>query len=336
MAAETDVAGRPAGEAPGAEDAAIRTRGLSKRYGRVRAVDGLDLTVPRGSLFGFLGPNGAGKSTTIRMLTGLVRPTAGEASVLGVPVGRRLTLGGRVGALVEQPAFYAHLSAWQNLSLLASLSGPTPRRRLEEVLAIVGLTAVARRRVGTYSHGMRQRLGIAQALVPQPELLILDEPASGLDPEGMAEVRELLRSLRDGGLTIFLSSHMLAEVEQTCTHVAVVARGQVVAQGETGGMLRGAAPGTRFVVDDPARALQVLAAADPPPIEVEAVDERTVEVRAEGRDAAELNALLVRGGVRVSEVTPVRRTLESFYLETVSNAVEEVAGTEGRAGRSGD
>ncbi len=325
MAPETDAISRP-------DDAAIWTRGLSKRFGRVRAVDGLDLSVPRGSLFGLLGPNGAGKSTTIRLLTGLVRATAGEACVLGVPVARRLALGGRVGALVEEPAFYAHLSAWQNLALLASLSGPVPRKRLEQVLDIVGLSEVARRRVGTYSHGMRQRLGIAQALVPRPELLILDEPASGLDPEGMAEVRELLKSLRDEGMTIFLSSHMLAEVEQTCTHVAVMMRGQVVAQGETGGMLRGATPGIRFVVDDSRRAQQVLAKADGPALNAEAVDERTIQVRGDGLDPAELNALLVRGGVRVSEVAPTRRTLESFYLETVNTATEEGEETTGRSG----
>lgn len=304
-----------------AAPAAIVTRGLSKRYGRVRAVDGLDLTVPRGSLFGFLGPNGAGKSTTIRMLTGLVRPSGGEAQVLGVPIARRLTLGARVGALVEDPALYRHLSAWQNLALLASLSGGAARREIAEALEAVGLTAVAHRAVGTFSHGMRQRLGIAQALLPRPELVILDEPASGLDPEGMAEVRAMLVGLRERGMTVFLSSHLLAEVEQTCTHVAVVARGQVVAQGEVGEVLRGGALGVRLVVDDPERALTVLRGADG--VSAEVVDGRTIEARADGLDAAELNETLVRAGVRVSEIVPRRRTLESYYLEAVRTSVAD-------------
>lgn len=304
-----------------AAPAAIVTRGLSKRYGRVRAVDGLDLTVPRGSLFGFLGPNGAGKSTTIRMLTGLVRPSGGEAQVLGVPIARRLTLGARVGALVEDPALYRHLSAWQNLALLASLSGGAARREIAEALEAVGLTAVAHRAVGTFSHGMRQRLGIAQALLPRPELVILDEPASGLDPEGMAEVRAMLVGLRERGMTVFLSSHLLAEVEQTCTHVAVVARGQVVAQGEVGEVLRGGALGVRLVVDDPERALTVLRGADG--VSAEVVDGRTIEARADGLDAAELNETLVRAGVRVSEIVPRRRTLESYYLEAVRASVAD-------------
>lgn len=304
-----------------AAPAAIVTRGLSKRYGRVRAVDGLDLTVPHGSLFGFLGPNGAGKSTTIRMLTGLVRPSGGEAQVLGVPIARRLTLGARVGALVEEPALYRHLSAWQNLALLASLSGGVTRAEIAEALEAVGLSGVAHRAVGTFSHGMRQRLGIAQALLPRPELVILDEPASGLDPEGMAEVRAMLVGLRERGMTVFLSSHLLAEVEQTCTHVAVVARGQVVAQGEVGEVLRGGAPGVRLVVDDPERALTVLRGADG--VSAEAVDGRTIEARADGLDAAELNETLVRAGVRVSEIVPRRRTLESYYLEAVRTSVTD-------------
>ncbi|MGD9498367.1 MAG: ABC transporter ATP-binding protein [Armatimonadota bacterium] len=293
----------------------IETRALSKHYGRVRAVDGLDLAVPRGSLFGFLGPNGAGKSTTIRMLTGLVRPTRGEARVLGVPVQRRLALGNRLGALVEEPAFYAHLSAWQNLWLLASLSGAVREEELRDALATVGLVAVAHRRVGTFSHGMRQRLAIAQALVPRPELLILDEPASGLDPEGMAEVRKLLASLREAGMTIFLSSHLLAEVEAICTHVAVVAHGQVVAQGEVGEMLAVDGARTRFAVDDPERALELFSRI--PSVEVERGAGRFIEARANELDAADLNEVLVKGGVRVYQVLPMRQTLESFYLETV-------------------
>ena len=293
----------------------IEIRGLTKRFGRVRAVEGLDLSVPHGSLFGFLGPNGAGKSTTIRALTGLIRPTSGEVLVLGVPVEDRLTLGRRVGALVEEPSFYPYLTAWQNLSLLTSLSGGCSQDDIAEVLETVDLSGAVDRPVGGFSHGMRQRLGIAQALLPRPELLILDEPASGLDPQGLADVRNLLRRLHDEGLTIFLSSHLLAEVELTCTHVAVVARGQVVAQGEVGGMLEGAKPKVRFVVDDPDLALNVLGRV--PWVKAELVEAGMIEASADAFDSAELNEVLVREGVRVHEVTPMRRTLESFYMDAM-------------------
>ncbi|MEA3402973.1 MAG: ABC transporter ATP-binding protein [Armatimonadota bacterium] len=310
-----------------ATEAVIETRSLSKHYGRVRAVDGLDLSVPRGSLFGFLGPNGAGKSTTIRMLTGLVRPSSGEARLLGVPLGERLRVGRRVGALVETPAFYPHLTAWQNLRLLASLSGGAQEEELQGALEGVGLREAAHRKVSTFSHGMRQRLGIAQALVPRPELLILDEPASGLDPEGLAEVRRMLVELQEEGITVFLSSHLLSEVEQTCTHVAVIMNGQVIARGEVGGMLEGARPRTRFVVDDPARALAALeGVAD---IDAEVIDDRTMEAAADELTSADINEMLVKAGVRVHELTPARRSLESFYMEAVREWQGGAAG-EGR------
>ena len=293
----------------------IETRGLTKRFGRVRAVEGLDLLVPHGSLFGFLGPNGAGKSTTIRMLTGLIRPTSGAASVLGVPIGQRLRLGSRVGALIEEPAFYPWLTARQNLRLLTSLSGGVSRGEMDATLELVGLTGSADRAVGGYSHGMRQRLGIAQALLPQPELLILDEPASGLDPEGLAQVREMLKALHERGITIFLSSHLLAEVEMTCTHAAVVMAGQVIAEGEVGGMLGGLSPGTRLVVDDVQGALRTLGGIEG--VRAEQTAEHAIRVTGEAVDSAELNKALVHAGIRVREIAPMRRTLESFYMETV-------------------
>lgn len=309
------------------QDPVIEIRALTKRFGRVEAVKGLDLSVPRGSLFGFLGPNGAGKSTTIRALTGLLRPTSGEVMVLGVPVRDRLSLGSRVGALIEEPSFYPHLTAWQNLGLLTSLSGGCTRDEIEQVFETVGLTGAVNRPVGGFSHGMRQRLGIAQALLPRPELLILDEPASGLDPQGLADVRDLLRSLHHDGLTIFLSSHHLAEVEATCTHVAVVSNGRAVAQGEVGGMLSSVTPRVRFVVDDPEVALGVMRRI--PWVEADSVEERTIEVAADVFDAADLNEVLVREGVRVHEVTPMRRTLESFYMEAMSRLTEIDSGEEG-------
>ncbi len=306
------------------DDPVIETRGLTKRFGRVQAVKGLDLSVPRGSVFGFLGPNGAGKSTTIRMLTGLLRPTSGEAQLLGVPVAARLRLGSRVGALVEEPSFYPYLTARQNLSMLASLSGGCGPDQITETLRRVDLSGAADRRISDFSHGMRQRLGIAQALLPRPELLILDEPASGLDPEGLADVRDLITELKDEGMTIFLSSHLLAEVEMTCTHVAVIANGQTVAQGEVGGMLEGVKPRTRYVVDAPEIALRVLR--EVPWVEAEAVNDHSIEVAADTFDSADLNEVLVREGIRVHEITPMRRSLESFYMDAIRHRTGEEPG----------
>ena len=314
------------------EQAVIETRGLTKRFGRVRAVEGLDLAVPRGSLFGFLGPNGAGKSTTIRMLTGLIRPTAGDATVLGVPVGQRLRLGSRLGALIEEPAFYPWLSARQNLRLLTSLSGGVSRAEMSEALERAGLTGAADRAVGGFSHGMRQRLGIAQALLPRPELLILDEPASGLDPEGLAEVREMLVELHEEGMTIFLSSHLLAEVEMTCTHAAVVMDGQVIAEGEVGGILSGLSPGTRVVVDDVPAALRTLDTIEG--AQATRMGDRTIDVTGEV-DSATLNEALVGAGIRVHELAPMRRTLEGFYMDTIRHRklTEPDEAGEGNTGR---
>lgn len=303
----------PVGGATLSAEAVIQTTGLTKRFGRTRAVDALDLTVRRGAVFGFLGPNGAGKSTTIRMLTGLLRPSAGEALVLGRPLSERLRNGHRVGALIEEPDLYGYLTAWQNLRLLSSLSGGAKRAELAETLALVGLADRAHHRVSTFSHGMKQRLGIAQALLPRPELLILDEPASGLDPEGLAEVRDLMRSLADEGVTIFLSSHLLHEVEQLCTEVAVISRGRIVAQGPVGGLLGAPARRTRVRADDPQKALAVLSAL--PSTRAELADDGLVEVASENMDAADLNAALVTAGVRVSELSPARRSLESLYIE---------------------
>ncbi len=221
----------------------IRCQGLTKRYGANVAVDRLDLTVTAGQVFGFLGPNGAGKTTTMRMLLGLVRPTAGEAWLNGRPAAAGGGLEG-VGAMIEEPAFYPWLSGRQNLRVLAlsgpplsgpALSGPALARGgsdpITAALARTGLSEVARRKVKTYSQGMRQRLGLAAALLRSPALLVLDEPANGLDPAGIREFRTLLRSLAADGTTVFLSSHQLAEVEQVCDQVAVLSAGRVVAHG---------------------------------------------------------------------------------------------------------
>ena len=215
---------------------AIETHGLTKRFRSQVAVDGIDLAVPRGSVFGFLGPNGSGKTTTIRMLLGLVAANAGDASVLGADMPRHLdAVLPRVGALVEGPAFSPYLSGEANLRRFDAADRHAPRRtrdaRVAEALYRVGLSHAARKRVHAYSLGMKQRLGIANALLMRRELLVLDEPTNGLDPQGTREVRALIRSFADDGTTVFVSSHLLAEVEQVCTHVGVMSAGRLVAQG---------------------------------------------------------------------------------------------------------
>src|SRR5258708_6266294 len=210
-------------------DNALSTHRLSKTYGRRAAVPGLDLVVRRGEGFGFLGPNGAGKTTTIRMALGLIRPTSGTVEVLGRDIGRH---GGqvlpRVGALVESPALYSYLSGRDNLRAFAGVLGGVPRARLDEVLELVGLAGRQKDRVSTYSLGMKQRLGVGTALLNDPDLLVLDEPANGLDPAGIVEMRDLLRGLAASGKTVFVSSHVMTEVQQICTRVAIINRGRLV------------------------------------------------------------------------------------------------------------
>ena len=209
---------------------AIETDGLSKHFGKLTAVDALTIGVPTGSIAGFIGPNGSGKTTTIRLLLGLVRPDAGSARILGQPLTNALGYLPRVGALVEAPAFYPSLSARTNLDVLARLGG-YPSSRVREVLDLVELSDRARDRVGSYSLGMKQRLGVAMALLPDPGLLILDEPANGLDPLGIIATRDLLRRLREQGKTIFLSSHMLGELEQIADWLIVLHRGKALYHG---------------------------------------------------------------------------------------------------------
>ncbi|HHJ53540.1 MAG TPA: ABC transporter ATP-binding protein, partial [Caldithrix abyssi] len=206
----------------------IVIRNLTKKFGRITAVNGLNLTVHRGDVFGFLGPNGAGKSTTIRMMLGLVRPSSGSINIFGQPLqSDRKTILSRVGAIVEKPDFYIYLTAFQNLKLLANISGrPIADSRIWEMLETVGLADRAHSKVKSFSHGMKQRLGIAQALLHDPDLIILDEPTTGLDPQGMKEIRDLIRQLsREQGKTIFLSSHILKEIEEVATRVVIIDKG---------------------------------------------------------------------------------------------------------------
>ena len=296
-------------------DIAIQTSGLRKRYGKIQALAGLDLTVTRGEIFGFLGPNGAGKSTTIRILLGLLRPTRGTAELFGRPAGTVASReGGRIGALVEEPCFWDFLSGRRNLELLASLSGPVDRTRVDEVLELVALTDRENDKVRTYSHGMRQRLGIAQALIPKPELLILDEPASGLDPKGLVEVRDLLQRVNsDEGVTVFLSSHLLHEVELMCTDAAIVNQGKIVRRDKVADLLATPETSVLIALDDPARGIEVLAALDL----VRSVEPQDGQLRAVCPPDAipEINAALVRAGLRVSALTRERLTLEDLYME---------------------
>jgi ABC-type multidrug transport system ATPase subunit len=300
--------------------AVIVTRGLVKRFGRLRAVDGIDLDVRAGDIYGFLGANGSGKTTTVRMLLGLVLPTGGEIELLGrgMPrAGRRVLP--RVGALVEGPAHHGHLSGRENLALLDA-SGPggswrSRRRRIDEALEQVGLAGVGRKPVKAYSLGMRQRLGLAGALLRRPELLVLDEPTNGLDPQGIVEVRDLLLDLHRGGTTIFLSSHLLAEVEQLCSRVGVLDRGRLVLQDE---LARLTAPTGATVVHTP-QPDRVLAALDG---RVTSVEGERVLVR--GDDPAEVNALLVRAGVPVTGLALHRPSLEEVVLAAAGASSDRV------------
>jgi ABC-2 type transport system ATP-binding protein len=292
-------------------DLAIETAGIAKRYGSRVAVDGIDLAVPRGCAFGFLGPNGAGKTTLIRMLLGLARPTDGSFSVLGSPGTSALS---RTGAIVEEPRFHGHLTGRENLRFAAAARPPGARDRIDSVLERAGLTDRAGDRVKGYSLGMRQRLGIARALLSDPELLILDEPSNGLDPAGIHELRAFIRSLVDEGRTVFLSSHILAEVERICDQVAIIDRGRVVAQGSIA-ELTGNAGGVRVLCDDGARAAQVAAQTGG----VSGADDRgggQVLVRMEaGGDVADVIAALVGAGVRVRAVEPQAASLEDRFLQ---------------------
>jgi ABC-2 type transport system ATP-binding protein len=233
----------------------VVARGLVKRYGEIVAVAGVDLTVERGDVFGYLGPNGAGKTTSLRMLLGLIRPTEGSATLFGrdpIADGAHALEG--VAGFVEGPRFYPYLSGRRNLRLLADYDEPTTRSRIDEVLELVELRDRAKDRVGGYSHGMRQRLGIAASLLRSPQLLLLDEPATGLDPAGMRDMRDLVRRLAGEGITIMLSSHLLYEVEELCNRVAIIRKGSIVYEGALGDLLATASTGYRLKTRDPERA----------------------------------------------------------------------------------
>jgi ABC-2 type transport system ATP-binding protein len=296
---------------------AIETRGLTKRYGaQVVAVDRLDLRVRRGEIYGFLGPNGAGKTTTLRMLLGLVRPTAGTATVLGAAPGTPESLA-RIGAMVETPAFYPYLSGRDNLRVLALHAG-VPVTRIETALNEVELTDRSKDRFGTYSLGMKQRLGVAAALLKDPDLLILDEPTNGLDPAGTVEMRTLIRSLGQGRRTVILSSHLMPEVEQICDRVGVIRRGTLVAEG-TVDELRGR--DSLRVRAEPLAAARQLVATIPGTGHVDIVGD-SLRVEAGSTMAPAINRALVEAGIAVSELYREQASLEEVFLELTQEGAD--------------
>ena len=305
---------------------AIETFGLTKRFGSHTAVDSVGLSVPRGSVFGFLGPNGSGKTTTIRMLLGLASATSGQIRVLGhdMPHGV-LDVLPQIGALVEGPAFYPFLSGSANLARLDSANrraAPGTRgQRVGDALDRVGLSHAARKRVKAYSLGMKQRLGLANALLTPRELLVLDEPTNGLDPQGTREVRNLIRSLADGGTTVFVSSHLLAEIEQICTHAAVMSNGVLVAQGTLDDLRRAGQPRVEIRTPDTAEAARVLAG-----LGLSVVSEARSEARSDASDTLvaahtdgapapeDIVAALVAGGVRIRGFAVTSASLEERFV----------------------
>ncbi len=299
---------------------AIRTAGLTKRYSSKTGVFDLDLTVHRGEVYGFLGPNGSGKTTTMRMLVGLVRPTAGSATVLGHPAGSSAALR-RTGAQIESPALYPHLSGRDNLRVLAGYADVSDAR-VDEVLDEVDMSEAAGVPFRAYSLGMRQRVAVAAALLKDPELLILDEPTNGLDPAGMASMRELIGRLRGANRTVLLSSHLLAEVEHLCDRVGVIREGRLIADGTVADLRRGAGEGgLSVVVDRPEHAVEVLNGM--PAVRSATVEDGVVRVTVDPDLAAAVNRLLVENGLAVSELRRRTLSLEDAFFELVGDRPED-------------
>ena len=301
----------------GTTETCLRTENLTKRFGARTAVDRLTMRVEWGDIYGFLGPNGAGKSTTLRMLLSLIRPTSG---VIKFPVRQGweyLRARSRIGAIVETPAFYETFSGRRNLHLLASLSGGVQSKRVDEVLDIVGLRERARDPVKAYSYGMRQRLGIAQALLPSPELIILDEPTNGLDPQGIQEIRQLIRRLRDEfKITVLLSSHLLTEVEQVCNKVGIIHEGRLLYEGGPETLL---APTTRFDVrvDDSSAASELITSQLGIPLTKNGTGILRIDIDPDRIPA--LNAALVAQGIKVYELTPIKESLEEAFIRLIDS-----------------
>ncbi len=316
----TDVVAEP--DLPASDGSwAVETRGLAKRFGSNVAVNGVDLLIPRGCAFGYLGPNGAGKTTLIRVLLGLTRADAGTMSLLGYSVPRHRDKAlARVGAIVDEPRFHGHLTGRQNLQLLAAAREPAARGRIDASLDRVEILRRADDRVSKYSMGMRQRLGVAACLIGDPELLILDEPMNGLDPAGMHDMRDMIRSLVAEGRTVVLSSHLLDEVQRTCDAVAIVDRGNIIRQGPISELLAGTSLTLQVDCSDPDRARSLLAGTNlGAAIDVEAGGLAITLPADTTRDViAEVARVLVTGGIAVYRLQPVQASLESWFLQVTS------------------
>ncbi len=285
---------------------------LEKRFGNVHAVRGVDLSVERGQIYGFLGPNGAGKTTTIRMLLGLIRPSSGSLQVFGEALSNR-TLG-RIGALVETPSAYGHLTGRENLEVTRRMLN-APRTNIARTLELVGLQDAANRPVRGYSLGMKGRLSLAAALLNDPELLILDEPTNGLDPQGIREVRELIQSLPAQGITVMISSHLLLEIEQVATHVGIIVAGKMRFEGTLSALRTQSQPSVQVSVNDPSRALEVLAMA-----EIRAERTATGLEFYATEQAARVNRKLIEAGLEVSSLQVKADSLEDLFLELTKGA----------------
>ncbi len=298
----------------------VEVRGLVKRYGELTAVAGVDLTVNVGDVYGYLGPNGAGKTTSLRMMLGLIRPTEGIVRLFGRdPLESVHALKG-VAGFVEAPTFYPYMTARRNLQLLAAFDGDGAAERIDDALETVELSSRAGDRVGGYSHGMKQRLGIAAALLRKPKLLVLDEPATGLDPAGMRDMRILIRRLADQGMTVVLSSHLLAEVEELCNRVAIVRSGRIVYEGEIAALKRSAGATYRLSTTDDDRALAVCRAQ--PGIDDIRLSHGRICFTADDATAAELSQALVEAGALIRMLTPETVTLEDLFFSLTEGADE--------------
>jgi ABC-2 type transport system ATP-binding protein len=317
--------------------AVIETRGLVKRFAEANAVDGIDLAVPDGGVYGFLGPNGAGKTTTIRILVGLLWPTRGTAHIFGEPIVPGASVLDRVGSLIERPALYPYLSASENVRVFGTAHGLGPEvlaARVAEALDRVGLANVARRKAGGFSTGMRQRLALAIALIGRPDLVILDEPTNGLDPNGVVDVRELIARLATDGTTVFLSSHVLPEVEQLCDRVAILREGRIVAEGPTGDLLgAGERLFIRFDSLDQATSAQAILGPGAAPTDAGPTRRGSaLLVDAPLADASRINRTLADAGLYPAELTPRRESLEAVFRELTSDHPESVLPTAAAAG----
>ncbi len=293
-------------------DVVLQTIGLTKAYGKRMAVRGLDLEVVRGEVFGFLGPNGAGKTTTIRMLLNLIKPTSGEVRLFGQSLTRNASsLLPHVGALIEQPAFQSYLSGRDNLIAAGGYTGGVPLSRVDEVLEIVGLRERGKDRYSTYSLGMRQRLGVGAALLTDPELIILDEPGNGLDPAGIVEMRELIRKLAQNGKTIFVSSHILAEVRQVCTRIGIVRGGQLIGAGAVDDLMRTT---SRWEVEvaNPEQVCRLLAGV--PIIRSLGIEQGVVVIQAPTMRGSDLIYYLAKNGIWPESVKRSEEDLEHIFL----------------------